>query len=120
MLLRSHQFDEDVKYAKDEVYPFTHAANLTVGEELADAVIMDTFAQLDCQVDIKGKRRVVTLKGFLTTLCPYMHPPFASYCLREVGVSSLNTKLIRASTQQSVTTSAKSSSSLATSRKAEL
>jgi predicted ribosome quality control (RQC) complex YloA/Tae2 family protein len=96
MLLRSHQFDEDVKYAKDEVYPFTHAANLTVGDELTDAVIMDTFAELDSQVDVKGKKRVVTLKGFLTTLCPYMHPPFASYCLREVGASSLNAKVTRA------------------------
>lgn len=96
LLLRSHQFDEDVKYAKDEIYPFNYAANLTIGEELMDTTIYDKFAELDAQTDAKGKKRQVTMKGFLSTLCPYMHPAFASYCLREAGVTGVNAKVSRA------------------------
>jgi len=96
MLLRSHQFDEEVKYAKHEIYPFNYAANLTIGEELPDSAIYEKFNELDSQTDAKGKKRQITMKGFLSTLCPYMHPAFAGYCLREAGVTGVNAKITRA------------------------
>ncbi len=91
LLLRSHKFDEDVKYAKGEVYPFTHAANLvfredSLTEDEVQAVVIEMCKE---EAKVKGSN----LKMILSKLCPYMHPQLAEHCLRAAGCTNPNKKL---------------------------
>ena len=91
LLLRSHKFDEDVKYAKGEVYPFTYAANLVFREDsLTEDEVRAVVIEM-CKEEAKGKG--ANLKMILSKLCPYMHPQLAEHCRREAGCTNPNKKL---------------------------
>ena len=88
LLLRSHQFDETVKYAKGEMYPFEHAANLTFE---ASSITPDNVHQRVQDALRDGKP--TPLKALMTRVCMYMHSQLAEHCLREVGCTAPNKKV---------------------------
>ena len=87
-LLRSHQFDEDVRYAKGEVYPFDYAANLTAGEVLETHQVQEKAQNI-----LSNSKKSINYKQLLCQLCPYMHFPLAEHCLKAAGMKSPNKKV---------------------------
>ena len=91
-LLRSHTFEEDVKYAKGEIYPFTHAANLAF-VDLIDKVELEARVRSYLEGQDKAKKGV-SMKQLLAGIETYMHFPLAEHCLKAVGCTSVNKKIV--------------------------
>lgn len=89
-LLRSHTFEEDVKYAKGEIYPFTHAAGLTFSQPLKLDQIQSSVE--DMMKEEKNKKGC-SYKQVLCHLQPYMHFPLADHCLKVAGCLNSNKKI---------------------------
>ena len=87
LLLRSHQFDETVKYAKGELYPFAHAANLSFESSSLTPENVQQRVQ-----DVLSDGKPLPLKALMTRVCMYMHSQLADHCLREVGCAAPNKK----------------------------
>ena len=89
-LLRSHTFEEDVKYAKGEIYPFTHAAGLTFSQPpKVDQIQISVEGMMKEEKNKKG----CSYKQVLCHLQPYMHFPLADHCLKVAGCQNSNKKL---------------------------
>ena len=93
-LLRSHTFEEDVKYAKGEIYPFTHAANLTFVDIIDREILQEKVNQyLENQ---EKNKKGVSMKQLLAGIEPYMHFPLSEHCLKAAGCTSVNKKVNKA------------------------
>ena len=90
-LLRSHTFEEDVKYAKGEIYPFTHAAGLKFVDEINKPELEEKIAKY-MEAQDKTKKGV-NYKQLLAGIEPYMHFPLAEHCLKAAGCTSVNKKI---------------------------
>ncbi|CAG9334530.1 unnamed protein product [Blepharisma stoltei] len=90
-LLRSHKFEEDVKYGKGEIYPFEYAANLQFSGTIERITVEETIKNIFS--DPEKVKKGINFKQLLSQLCPYMHFPFAEHCLKVAGFTSLNKKL---------------------------
>lgn len=88
LLLRSHQFDETVKYAKGEPYPFAHAANISFESSSLTSENVQQRVQ-----DVLADGKPLPLKALMTRVCMYMHSQLAEHCLREVGCTAPNKKM---------------------------
>lgn len=101
-LLRTHKFDENVKCAAKEVYPFTHAANmqfkpfkeLGMTEETLKALYSqkaeEKVEEESKEEEKKGKKKKKkekknTLKVFLQQHIPFINSNEAEHCIVSVG-----------------------------------
>lgn len=91
-LMRSHTFEEDVKYAKGEIYPFTHAANLAF-VDLIDRSELEERVKKYLESQDKSKKGV-SMKQLLAGIETYMHFPLAEHCLKAAGCMSINKKIV--------------------------
>lgn len=92
-LLRSHTFEEDVKYAKGEVYPFDHAAGLKFVDEIDKAGLEE---RINKYMESQDKKKGTNFKQLLAGIEPYMHFPLAEHCLKAAGCTSVNKKVSKA------------------------
>lgn len=90
-LLRSHTFEEEVKYAKGEIYPFIQAAGLTY-VDFIDRTELEAKVQ-SLLGNTERMKKGMNLKQILTNIEPYMHFPFAEHCLKLAGFTGFNKKV---------------------------
>lgn len=88
-LLRSHTFEEEVKYAKGEIYPFTHAAGLILERPLSLEEIKESLNKM---LESEKSKKNSNYKQALCHLQPYMHFPLADHCLKVAGCPNGNKK----------------------------
>jgi predicted ribosome quality control (RQC) complex YloA/Tae2 family protein len=79
-----------VKYAKGEVYPFTHAAGLTFEKPLEIEEIQKNVEEF---LKEEKNKKGCSYKQVLCHLQPYMHFPLADHCLKVAGCTNSNKKL---------------------------
>lgn len=89
-LLRSHTFEEEVKYGKGEIYPFTHAAGLIFERPLSIEEIQESLKKMS---ESEKNKKGSSYKQVLCQLQPYMHFPFADHCLKIAGCANGNKKI---------------------------
>mmetsp|Transcript_45288 Transcript_45288/g.52061 ORF Transcript_45288/g.52061 Transcript_45288/m.52061 type:complete len:1080 (-) Transcript_45288:383-3622(-) len=85
-LLRSHKFDESVRCAVHEKYPFNHSAGISFENVDDSEENIRKMASQSTTFSDKGKKdKGKNMKQLLASVATYMHMPFAEHCLRAIG-----------------------------------
>ena len=99
-LLRSHRFDENIKIAVKEKYPFELAANQNVDNVIdEEEKIINVWLSMKTQTaEDPGKKKAkkskgVTLRDLLMRIVPFINPQYSEHALRKVGVQEPNKKV---------------------------